>query len=127
MVEFPVRDEELHRSGVIARAKAVLHIQRMRLVERLQIDLDAMRGLWVDLLGVSSGFDSVESFDSHLAEAVGEQHLKGAVEHFGSSWRIHREDLTNDLDAVWKAAKAVHETFTEADQKLSLAAPEGRS
>src|SRR5579883_3427076 len=41
VVEGPPRNEELHRGGIIARAEAVLPVERMRCVDCGAVDLDA--------------------------------------------------------------------------------------
>src|ERR1700739_1303987 len=44
VVEGPARDEELHGDRVIARAEAVLPVQRMRRLDRGAVDLDPEAG-----------------------------------------------------------------------------------
>lgn len=80
-----------------------------------------------DLLHVSIAFSGIERVSDDLAHAVGHDGLEGKVRDFSSKWDDRRKTIIESLDALWKAAGAIRNTFDEVDVKMGNALTKGGS
>lgn len=87
--------------------------------DQLRIDVGALDALWKDLCRASAVLGSAKYASSTLSEAVGHDDLKRRVEEFSGAWEHTRGTIVESMDAVWRQAKAIHETWVDADQQLA--------
>jgi uncharacterized protein YukE len=89
--------------------------------DRLKVDLgqltEAARQL--DLLGAElqragNGLDDARA-------AVGSGHLADKLQHFVDGWRVHREDLLEDIQHLAGTTHKAVDTYRQADDQLAQA------
>lgn len=85
----------------------------------LRIDLSLMDGLYKDLLQVSMAFTEIDTVSKNVANVVGHPALAERVGDFSGTWDDRRATIIESLDAVWKAALAIHKNFKELDQEMA--------
>ena len=54
-----------------------------------------------------------------LGAAVGHHVMEDRVHEFSGKWDNKRGTIVADVDTVWHQAKALHQTWLDADQQLS--------
>lgn len=87
--------------------------------DKLRIDMGALDDLWRSLCVVSAELGSAKYATDTLRAAVGHPVLEHRVHDFSGKWDHTRGTIVEDVDTVWRQAKALHETWVGADQQLS--------
>jgi len=98
-------------------------------VDALRIDLSALDASSTDLARIANEFDDTDTMVDMVTDAIGQApqtgRLRHAVEDFAGTWRIHRQEVKEDVRYLAQIASAVSEYMTSADGQLaqSLSAP----
>ena len=91
---------------------------------RITIDGEAANQLLRRVDGVRSDFEGTEDRADAAAEAVGAEGLASALRAFANNWRIRREAVGDDLDALSTRIRTTLERFDEWDSAVGEALEE---
>lgn len=85
----------------------------------VRIDLAALDSAGWALREAVENFEHTEEFSADVACTVGHDRLADAVQDFADSWNDRRTALIDQLSTVRDFIVAVHDTFTELDERLA--------
>lgn len=84
----------------------------------LVVSTDEVRELGRKLRFIAAEFEDSEDIAEEYAEAVSHGDLAHEVEQFAENWRVHREDLMGNLQALAEAAVSAAEGYDGLEQVL---------
>jgi len=87
----------------------------------LMLSMDELQELYHDLRTASTAFGSIPRVTNALAHAVGHQAVETRVLELETSWDLRRAEIIASLDAIWRAAQAIHDNFDKLDHQVAAA------
>lgn len=82
-------------------------------------DLEVIRGMGRGLGNIKKSFDGLEDLKGKYDEDFGNSDLKDKFEDFVDNWKLSRKELTEEIDALSKIAKAAAQAYEDIDQQLA--------
>ncbi|WAU79076.1 hypothetical protein O1Q96_04500 [Streptomyces sp. Qhu-G9] len=82
-------------------------------------DLEVIRGMGRGLGNIKKSFDGLEDLKGKYDEDFGNSDLKDKFEDFVDNWKLSRKELTEEIDALSKIAKAAAGAYEDIDQQLA--------
>lgn len=87
--------------------------------DRLRYDLDQLR-LAADQLDVlGREFQRAGEVVEDARAAVGHPHLADRLGHFVDGWKVHRQDLLEDMTHLAEMTHSAVTTYTQVDDQLT--------
>ncbi|HEY0249374.1 MAG TPA: hypothetical protein VGC45_14055 [Gryllotalpicola sp.] len=90
----------------------------------LQLDLGRLHELSQDLDGVVSEFEGADKLSDDIAEATGNDELRGKVHDFAHAWNDKRAKMTESVKNLRDQIASVSDGFTQVDDGLAQALQE---
>lgn len=89
--------------------------------DRTRLDLDAIREMGTGLSGVKKAFDGLGKLSEKYKDDFGSSDLADKFGDFAENWKISREKLAGEIDALAQIAKAAAKAYEDIDHQLAEA------
>ncbi|MHC3474488.1 hypothetical protein ACYF6T_38145 [Streptomyces sp. 7R007] len=98
--------------------------------DRQRLDLEVIESMGKGLSSIKKAFDGMGKLD-HYSDDFGNDHLADKFKDFADNWKMSREKLTGEVDALASIAKAAAKAYQDIDHELAEAirgaqAPKGK-
>ncbi|MFE9253327.1 hypothetical protein [Streptomyces sp. NPDC007088] len=89
--------------------------------DHTRLDLDVIKAMGQGLAKVKKAFDGLDDLGNSCADDFGDGDLAGKFEDFANNWKISREKLTAEVDALATIAKEAAKAYESVDHQLAEA------
>lgn len=93
----------------------------------LDLDLDELEQLAGDLTKILTEFESATGTADAVADATGEDDLRGKVRDFARNWDITREKMVGNIETLQANVQGIVDNFRAVDADLEKALEEDSS